>query len=100
MPPDFDLAQHQSSWGPLCHSAKHLWPPPFAAQAADQKQGETRLPEVKVTAEQEAPAYKPEEVSSPKFTAPLRDTSVSVTVVPRWCDAGRILDFTLLELSD
>ena len=56
---------------------------PFAVQAADQKQDETRLPEVKVTAEQEAPAYKPEQASSPKFTAPLRDTPVSVTVVPR-----------------
>ena len=56
--------------------------PTFASEPAKEAD-ETQLKEVKVTAEREAPAYKPEQSSSPKYTAPLRDTPQSVTVVPR-----------------
>lgn len=56
--------------------------PAFASEPAKEAD-ETQLKEVKVTAEREAPAYKPEQSSSPKYTAPLRDTPQSVTVVPR-----------------
>ncbi|KAB8044603.1 TonB-dependent receptor [Janthinobacterium aquaticum] len=52
---------------------------PAAAPAAEPQQ----LNEVVVKAEREAPAYKPEHLSSAKFAQPLRDTPQSVTIVPR-----------------
>ena len=42
-----------------------------------------QLNEVVVKAEREAPAYKPEQLSSAKFAQPLRDTPQSITIVPR-----------------
>lgn len=53
--------------------------PAAAAPAAEPQQ----LNEVVVKAEREAPAYKPERLSSAKFAQPLRDTPQSVTIVPR-----------------
>jgi catecholate siderophore receptor len=65
--------------------AAHAWP--AVAQTATAPTAEPpaenamQLREVKVQAE--APSeYKTDEVSSPKFTAPLRDTPKSVTVIP------------------
>lgn len=55
-------------------------PMPLMAQSAEPA---TRLPEVKVTGEQEAESYKPEAVSSPKFTQPLVDTPQTVTVIKK-----------------
>ena len=52
---------------------------PAGAPAAEPQQ----LNEVVVKAEREAPAYKPEHLSSAKFAQPLRDTPQSVTIVPR-----------------
>lgn len=43
----------------------------------------TRLKEVVIKAEREAPGYKPEHLSSIKFAQPLLDTAQSVTVVPK-----------------
>lgn len=54
-------------------------PAAAAASAAEPQQ----LNEVVVKAEREAPAYKPERLSSAKFAQPLRDTPQSVTIVPR-----------------
>ncbi len=42
----------------------------------------TKLPEVVVEGRQ-VPEYKPEKISSPKYTAPLRDTPQTINVVPR-----------------
>lgn len=46
---------------------------------------ETLMPEVVVTGTQESAAqsYKPESVSSPKYTEPLRDISQTITVIPQ-----------------
>ena len=52
---------------------------PAGAPAVEPQQ----LNEVVVKAEREAPAYKPEHLSSAKFAQPLRDTPQSVTIVPR-----------------
>lgn len=56
----------------------------LAAEAAPAAPAEPQqLNEVVVKAEREAPAYKPEHLSSAKFAQPLRDTPQSVTIVPR-----------------
>lgn len=59
--------------------------PAFAAETAKEaeeaQQQEIQLKEVKVTAEQDAPAYKAEQASSPKLTQPLVDTAKTVRVV-------------------
>ena len=59
----------------------------LAADAADTATSATTQPqqlnEVVVKAGREAPAYKPEHLSSAKFAQPLRDTPQSITIVPR-----------------
>lgn len=45
-------------------------------------QSETPLPEVTVTTPAEPSGYRSEQLESPKYTEPLRDTPQSVTVVP------------------
>ncbi|ROH91901.1 TonB-dependent siderophore receptor [Stagnimonas aquatica] len=52
-----------------------------AAGAAPTPEAATQLEGVKVQYEAVSP-YKAEEISSPKYTAPLRDTPKSVTVIP------------------
>jgi catecholate siderophore receptor len=54
-----------------------------AADAATTPQDSASLKEVVVNAPREAPEYKPEAVSSPKFTQPLLDIPQSITVVPK-----------------
>lgn len=44
--------------------------------------GTQQLPEVIVTGQQ-VPLYKPQAVSSPKYTGPLRDVPQSITVIPQ-----------------
>ena len=58
---------------------------PAAAQETTPKtQNSTEdLAEVVVEASRNAPAYKAESVSSPKFTQPLRDIPQSITVIPQ-----------------
>ncbi|MYN24918.1 TonB-dependent receptor [Duganella levis] len=51
--------------------------------APDRPATDAQLKEVVVKAEREAPAYKPENLSSLKFGQPLLDTPQSVTVVPK-----------------
>lgn len=43
----------------------------------------TVLPDVVITGEQEPEAYKPEVLSSPKYTQPLLDVPQTITVVPQ-----------------
>ena len=58
--------------------------PTMALDAAPPAAAEPQqLNEVVVKAEREAPAYKPEQLSSAKFAQPLRDTPQSITIVPR-----------------
>ncbi|MRW89920.1 TonB-dependent siderophore receptor [Duganella sp. FT80W] len=54
-----------------------------AAAAASAPPDAEKLKEVVVKATREAPAYKPENLSSPKFAQPLLDVPQSVTVVPK-----------------
>ncbi len=42
-----------------------------------------KLPDVVVKGQQEPKAYKPEVLSSPKYTEPLRDVPQTVTVIPK-----------------
>ncbi|MGH8443959.1 MAG: TonB-dependent receptor, partial [Solimonas sp.] len=62
-------------------AAQQSPPPPAPASEEPAKDQATQLREVKVQAE--APSeYKVDNASSPKYTAPLRDTPKSVTVIP------------------
>lgn len=52
------------------------------APAASSTNAPAKLPDVVVKGEQETP-YKPETLSSPKYTEPLRDVPQTITVIPR-----------------
>lgn len=54
-----------------------------APKTADANKGEATLQEIQVKAERTVPAYKPEQLSSPKFSQPLRDIPQSITIVPK-----------------
>ncbi|MEW6304431.1 MAG: TonB-dependent siderophore receptor [Verrucomicrobiota bacterium] len=54
--------------------------PPAASKSTNVT---TRLPEVVVRGSQEKEPYKPETLSSPKYTEPLRDVPQTVTVIPQ-----------------
>jgi catecholate siderophore receptor len=53
------------------------------AHAAEEPKPPAQLPKVSVVAEEEAASYKTDEVSSPKYTAPLIDVPQTVVVIPR-----------------
>ncbi len=55
---------------------------PFAAQAQSTERKEARLPDIVVKAEADA-NYKADTVSSPKLTAPLLDTTQTITVIKK-----------------
>ena len=63
--------------------------------AADAKP-EQQLPKISVGADEEAASYKPEVLSSPKYTELARDTPQSVTVIP----AQVMKDQNLLTMRD
>ncbi len=54
-----------------------------AASAVTETNAATKLPDVIVTGEQEQQSYKPESLSSPKYTQPLKDIPQTVTVIPQ-----------------
>lgn len=64
--------------------------------ATAQQTSATTLPEVKVTSTVDAPDYKPESVSSPKYTEPLRDVPQTITVISKEV----LADQNLLSLKD
>ncbi|MFV3075433.1 TonB-dependent receptor [Niveispirillum fermenti] len=70
--------------------------PAMAQQAAGEAEGAVMLPTLGVEGEAIAPSNKPEQAASPKYTAPLRDTPQTITVVP----AAVIKEQNLLNLRD
>ena len=55
-------------------------PPPVSATSTN---APGKLPDVVVKGQQEPKTYKPEILSSPKYTEPLRDVPQTVTVIPK-----------------
>lgn len=63
---------------------------------APAKDGAIVLPTLGVEGQAAAPANKPEQAASPKYTAPLRDTPQTLTIIP----AAVIQEQNLLNLRD